>query len=629
MPNESSNFTMPDTEQVGRQHSYAPMQWGRRGNEVDEQGRLVGGTSLLEKDVDRYRQLGQGGPKSGPAIDRTASDQTRGIGMGSLSLLQQTAAGAVPSAAERLGQRQTVAAQNAQVSMGASVRGGGAARAAAARSTANGVATIGQVGAQQQQATRAGEMANARDAYAGAVNGQRGQDLGLASDQAKLNMGQVSANEQRDQFYENLGFNTKKAGVDAVLGRSAADEAAANASRTQALNEQTNSRQQTNQMISAGVGGAQGLVQGYGASQASTPQKSSDPWDPSNYTGSDERMKQDVMPLDAPEGTELHISEHGKGYLASNAPDVTSGASLSGPTPRYGAKVDAPKPVAPKAAKAKAAPKKKGDDELLRMAREMLASQQSQGEAQLSSGASVGGYRSEMLSDSRAKAQAWDEGHATAIANIEKVSRMTPDEIKEREETHPEAAAVKGIKARAWDEGNKTAGKAVLAARSEEKVNATIAAMDAHKAEMQAQKAARAREDGDEQPMSPAPGYVPSAPAPSAWSQLAARARSMVSDERAKAATPDAPMAGANRSMAPSSYEYKPGFAEQAGQKQGETNVGPMAQNMAADPVASTAIVKRPDGLLAIDKDKGLKLVMGGLASVQTELDQLKKRASK
>lgn len=108
----------------------------------------------------------------------------------------------------------------------------------------------------------------------------------------------------------------------------------------------------------------------------------------------------------------------------------------------------------------------------------------------------------------------------------------------------------------------------------------------------------------------------------------------MTSDVRAKDVDADSvSMAGANRSMAPGSYRYKPGF-ESPGQSPGETNIGPMAQRMAADPVARTAIVQDPrTGVLGIDKEKGLKLVMGGLADLQrqrdedrAELDALKRR---
>jgi hypothetical protein len=83
----------------------------------------------------------------------------------------------------------------------------------------------------------------------------------------------------------------------------------------------------------------------------------------------------------------------------------------------------------------------------------------------------------------------------------------------------------------------------------------------------------------------------------------------------------------ANRAMKPETYAYKPGFTP-PGQQPGEPNVGPIAQNMAKDPVARTAVVQDPQtGLLGIDKEKGLKLVMGGLAGLQNEVDALKKRA--
>ncbi len=98
-----------------------------------------------------------------------------------------------------------------------------------------------------------------------------------------------------------------------------------------------------------------------------------------------------------------------------------------------------------------------------------------------------------------------------------------------------------------------------------------------------------------------------------------------LSDERTKKGVHHfgGPMADANRSMEPSSYEYKPEFLPPE-QKPGEKNIGPMADKMARDPVASTAIVKDPEtGMLAIDKTKGLKLVMGSLASLQRQVDHM------
>lgn len=94
----------------------------------------------------------------------------------------------------------------------------------------------------------------------------------------------------------------------------------------------------------------------------------------------------------------------------------------------------------------------------------------------------------------------------------------------------------------------------------------------------------------------------------------------MSSDERTKD-----PIAGANRAQASSAYSYKPGFAEAAGQKRGEVNVGPMAQRMAKDPVARTAVEEDESGLLMLDKDKLSKLHSAGIASLQKQIDGLKK----
>ncbi|HET9045089.1 MAG TPA: hypothetical protein VFN70_18165 [Burkholderiales bacterium] len=98
------------------------------------------------------------------------------------------------------------------------------------------------------------------------------------------------------------------------------------------------------------------------------------------------------------------------------------------------------------------------------------------------------------------------------------------------------------------------------------------------------------------------------------------------SDERtkegfAKPSTED--MADAMRSMDPAVYAYKGKFTP-PDQKQGEVNVGPMANKMAADPVARTAIVRDDEtGMLAIDRTKLDKVMAGSLASLQHQIDEL------
>jgi len=93
--------------------------------------------------------------------------------------------------------------------------------------------------------------------------------------------------------------------------------------------------------------------------------------------------------------------------------------------------------------------------------------------------------------------------------------------------------------------------------------------------------------------------------------------------------TPIEPLANANRAMAAQPYTYKPGIAEQNGQSPHEVNVGPMANRMAADPVAATAVKEDPEsGLLTLDRDKMLKVVAGGVAAAQRQLDEQKQQMS-
>lgn len=82
------------------------------------------------------------------------------------------------------------------------------------------------------------------------------------------------------------------------------------------------------------------------------------------------------------------------------------------------------------------------------------------------------------------------------------------------------------------------------------------------------------------------------------------------------------PMAASNRALEASPYTYKPQFAAMTGQEPGEQNVGPMAQKMAADPVAATVVEKDPNtGLLTLDRDKLAKVTAGGVAELQRQID--------
>lgn len=104
---------------------------------------------------------------------------------------------------------------------------------------------------------------------------------------------------------------------------------------------------------------------------------------------------------------------------------------------------------------------------------------------------------------------------------------------------------------------------------------------------------------------------------------LASAGIGLLSDVRSKEniapIMPD-PMTHSLQAMKPYAYEYKQGRGA-PGQ-----NVGPMAQEMAQNPITATAIMPDPQtGMLAIDRDKALKVTMGGvghLAAKQAEMER-------
>lgn len=82
-------------------------------------------------------------------------------------------------------------------------------------------------------------------------------------------------------------------------------------------------------------------------------------------------------------------------------------------------------------------------------------------------------------------------------------------------------------------------------------------------------------------------------------------------------------MASSNRALRGYPYAYKEGVRPDE-QAPGETNVGPMAQQMAMNPIARTAVKRDPQtGMLAIDRDKFAKVQASGLASMQEQHDAL------
>ncbi len=266
-----------------------------------------------------------------------------------------------------------------------------------------------------------------------------------------------------------------------------------------------------------------------------------------------------------------------------------------------------------------------------------------------------------MLSDDRTKlASAWDEGHQAALANVEKMGRMTPAQLKASE--RPEASAVRSLKGDGFDEGRHAGTKAQHAAFNRE-MDAGAEERQRHFAEMNAAAAAQRQPQTAPAPVAPPPMRPPGAqvsqlgdpqghafggPAPAPAPQPAqpgyfARAHAalqgipdamsdqlgkLYSDGRTKTNAKSAdPMTDALASgLKPYTYEYKPGFAEAEGQKPHEQNVGPMAQDMASNPITGQAVSERPDGLLQIDMKKATKLSLAAAGHNAQKIRELEAR---
>lgn len=493
-----------------------------------------------EADLQRARGKAEAATQRGAyQTNLQGFNQSRGHTMGALDLQRQAALGEAPSRAEIAGKAAMDRSLQQQVAAAGSVRGGPSATAASYRNASQNAAGQRAQMTQGIAAERAGEMATARQAYGQTALGSQAQDLGAAGLQQQSELQQRQLNQGAEQFYENQGQRARETELEANLRRKEAADRRGQEGRRLRAAESSDEYNRSKDIVSTIVGGAGGVLgsifsderakmpvlgglNSLGQSPVSAPAPASfdvvSPGGGMNVLGSlkahgdfgtrfqsqpgakpmfsdmgakapmpmlsdmagklpmasDERAKE-VLPLYEPEGKQLRVSEDGRGYLASISEDAPTGASLSGPVPKYSKSAPAPKDDA-KPSKAK--PKPKQERDLSKEADEMLAKERATHEARMAQGPAVD------------------------------------------------------------------------------------------------------------------------------------------------------PMAAANRSMEASPYAYKPEFTPPE-QQSGEPNVGPMAQTMAADPVAGTAVRQDPQsGMLTIDRDKGLKVVMGGLASLQKQLDAMQSERS-
>lgn len=247
-----------------------PRRYSGRGEALDVEGPLgtpVAGTAGAQDDINRYRGMAWAPPHPNAVqIDQARSNETRSIQGGALGMLRARAEGG-ETPAQAMARAQTAGAVAGIHSGAASIKGGAAARAAAARGATATAARVGAQGAQDVQALRAREMANAAGQYMGGASAQRGQDLGLAASQAQLEAQHRAAQDQREQAYEQAAFDVGNADNLGRLGADAQDTRAASAAYHQAAQNGAADRAWTGQLVSTGVGGITGGVTAYGMGQ--------------------------------------------------------------------------------------------------------------------------------------------------------------------------------------------------------------------------------------------------------------------------------------------------------------------------------------------------------------------------
>ncbi|WP_146648214.1 hypothetical protein [Labilithrix luteola] len=515
------------------------------------------------QEQNRYRQLAEAAAqRQAYQVNFDAANQnlaqaqgSRGAQLEAAGMLGQAAAGNAPSRAAILGNAAAGQGLQAQLEQSAGARGGLAAAAAQAQ-------TARQAQAAQLQAmsqfggARSGELNDARNAYLQTGTAIRGQDYeaqGLAQKQAEAQAQsenyQRQLNQQAEMTNYQREFSVNQANLDAAIKNRAMDE------QKMAI-DRRNDEERTDRMLKTYAAVAQTAV----------------------MAASDERAKQDVVPLYNPPGQELRMAPSGRGYLVDDGTPIeamTGGASLSGEPPKkslaaaVAAKGEANRKLTPKELEAAA-------DKAIARTREQIDRIDDQGPAvrRMGAGTPENGYNSELTSGAEKAYEAW------------------------RQRTAPWDTGRDYDLRGAYAQGLDRDGRGHLPDTFKKPNHETFS-----------DESMYAKYAPDEAGSWDGETYKPKGPP--AWLRQEQRSKDMG--------------AALEQGLQPYAYAYKPGFDEAERQAPGEQNVGPMAQDMASNPVTATAVKEGPNGMLYIDQPKALKLSLGAagyLAAKQREQEQ-------
>jgi len=166
-------------------------------------------------------------------INLSGADRLVGQQTANLGTLGDAAAGRGPSAAQAQYSAALAQGQNAALGLAASSRGAG--RGAARLQALSQFGNQAGVQAQKAAALRAQEQQSAMQAYTAALQGARGQDIGLATDRAQLTLNRDVASDNAGRAAFQATQNAQQGWVNAA---GSANNTQANVAQDQARSKQ-------------------------------------------------------------------------------------------------------------------------------------------------------------------------------------------------------------------------------------------------------------------------------------------------------------------------------------------------------------------------------------------------------
>ena len=589
-------------------------------------------------EAERYQGIGAAAAKRqayqadfGKAMgDESRGLQARGQQDAGLRYMRQAAMGNAPSQAAILGDQAAGQSLGAQMQAGAGGRGLGAA---AAQMQAAQVQPGQQLGAvQQYSGMRGNEMAHAQAAFGAGANQMRAGDYsqqGMAQQraeaQARAEQTQRELNQAAQMGYERMGVRGNQAQSDGEL-RQGAIHAKENQTKDEAKDAEDG------RFVNWAKGATKTVASWFGLS--------------------DERTKRDVKPIGGLASVYEHLREMKRDQEQGGA-DERDVSAIRGMDPDSKQRRDLHRAMeestvgahpyanerepagtltggpggAPDGYYASRAGQVgdvtgRGPEASYDLGFGAGPSGQAQGTGLAPGSDDFAKYgesvdRKTMLSDDKTKlAKAWEEGRQATISDVQTLRQKSPDELKALgAKGNSLANAVRGAKADAYDQ-----------ALGKSQHIMTVPPDMPKPPEVEVQPSGMWHQQPPAPVRKAAVDHVGPGMAPD-YQQMAGQTLAM-SDERTKKNAHEEGEMGRQlaKGFKPFEYEYKPGFAEHEGQQRGEKNVGPMAQDMAANPITATAVSKRPDGLLQIDIPKVTKINSAGIGYLAAELQKLKER---